>query len=419
MVRPGARRFAVIFVLASAVLVSLLWSCAQSSTARTAAEPSAERVVRAGRTAAPDDSRARLSRDDGRTALRWTLQGADQLREPDGSVLVSVEVPRSHAETRARAAARDIERRQTLELEPFEDATERLGVTFPPGPDDATVWRSFRLGPDAVERTAGAPLAVEIDVDGDLGSFTRLLVGRPSTLRSRLVGAFDKPDNTDRRTIPPGTDYLGTQEAVQHIRIPAGVLGEGRAAFDAMVEFGDAPFAPERSNVDTVMVRTERIRVGETVPVRLVRFANRSREPIRVEGPKGEALYTITATLSQSARSGGFVTISPDGTYRSTTSLYPVLSIQEVDERGRAVGEPTVIDTGRREVPGFPFYLSSDGGRWTAEAPPGRLVDGPDGVAQGFFYDNGQVNSFFHSNGPEPGVLAACKKASAEVLAAR
>jgi hypothetical protein len=106
------------------------------------------------------------------------------------------------------------------------------------------------------------------------------------------------------------------------------------------------------------------------------------------------------------------VTILSDGTYQSTTSLTPVFHFQQVID-GRPVGEPRSVDTAETPVAGFPFYLASEGGRWAEQAPEGRLVTGD---SSNFFYDNGAINSFLHSNGRGPGVLAACKKASAALL---
>jgi len=182
-------------------------------------------------------------------------------------------------------------------------------------------------------------------------------------------------------------------------------------AFDEMVDFGDAPFEPAKSNVDTVMLRLRPVQVGETTPVRLLRFANRSKNPIRIKSKSGDLFFIVTARLSPNARSGGFITILPDGSYSSTTSLTPLLEFQRV-ENGNPVGTPIFVDTAVTPVIGFPFYLASDGGKWVAQAPKGRVKNA---MTSNFFYNNGSENAFIHSNGPGPGVLGKCSKASATI----
>ncbi|MGK7887578.1 MAG: hypothetical protein AB4057_23485 [Crocosphaera sp.] len=158
------------------------------------------------------------------------------------------------------------------------------------------------------------------------------------------------------------------------------------------------------------MVRTRDVSINGTTPVRLIRFANETKKPIKIKSNSGDLYYKITARLSPNAESGGFITFLADGTYKSTTSLYPVLEFQRMTEDNTEIGEPIVVDTAFTPVPGFPFYLASEGGKWTENAPSGRLVTA---MSSNFNYNNGEVNTFIHSNGPSLAVPAACKKASA------
>lgn len=353
---------------------------------------------------------ARLVATESGARIQGRLVDLQKAITPDLGLLISVELPKTAADATVVAALRATESGSWTEIEGFAEAVQRLEVTFPPGPDDGTIWRSFLLSSHEAIALAKHEAEFRFDIRDLRGvDFTRILIGRPSTPGSQLVGAFpDSPTAGKGSRIRMGVDYLGTERALQHIRIPANTLAPGTQAFDAMVDFVEAPFDPKRSNIDTIMVRSRDIRVGETVPVRLVRFANKTREPLRIRGPEGELYFEVTATLSPNAYSGGFVSILPDGTYESSTSLTPVFHFQQLID-GQPVGEPRDIDTADIPVPGFPFYLASQGGRWSEEPPAGRLVTRQN---SNFFYDNGTVNDFLHSNGVQPGVLAACKKAS-------
>ncbi|MEM7482610.1 MAG: hypothetical protein AAF481_15645 [Acidobacteriota bacterium] len=352
---------------------------------------------------------AKLVSDGGRLAVDGPLARVRSALHPKHGLVISLELPRGEELGAAGVVVEGSESEEPVSLVALENATERLATTFPPGPDNGTIWRTFQLPLSAASDLEGARFRATAELSRDL-DFTRVLVGVPSTPGSYIVGAFaDEPLLRDPRTIAAGVDYLGTDEAIQHLRIPAGALLPGTKAFDGMVSFTEAPFDGDRFNVDTLMMRPEGIRVGDTVPVRLLRFANRTVEPIRIASGDGDLFFEITATLSPNAYSGGFITILPDGTYRSTTSLTPVMSFQRVVE-GDPVGQPIVVDSAKVPVSGFPFYLASDGGRWREEPPSGRLVTTE---TSNFFYDNGPINQFFHSNGLGDGVLAACKKKSA------
>lgn len=336
-------------------------------------------------------------------------------RQSDGQILVSVEVPVEAGAMQPEVyampfspAGRAVKNGARSSLA----AASISGVTFPPGPDNATIWKTFTLDASATSKLEGGPVEFRIVMAANI-PFTRILLGRPSTIGSRVIGAFPEQPPGRGKYIEPGMDYLGTASAAQHFRIPAGALAPGTEAFDSMVEFGDAPFEPQRSNIDTMMLRTARILPGQTTPVRLLRFANRSKKPIRIKGPNGDMEFAVTATLSLNAESGGFMTILPDGRYQSTTSLYPVLEFQRLNA-GSPVGEPIAIDTALVPVPGFPFYLASKGGRWAEAAPVGRSILP---MNSNFFYDNGPANNFIHSNGPGgSSPLGACAKSTAAMF---
>ncbi len=318
---------------------------------------------------------------------------------------VSVEVPQT-------VSADDVE--ASYQTPGGATALERFSMKgLPPGPDSATTWVSFAL-PQILE-TDKSEIRFRVKSPGIL-SFARVLLGDPAKPTSRIIGAFGRIPYKNALTIHAGEDLLGTLSAVQHVRFPAGFLGMDTEAFDEMVEFGEAPFQPGVNNVDTVMIRLTDVAVGGTVPVHLLKFQNRSVNPITVQSARGPLQFEITARLSPNAISGGFVTINADGTYQSSTSLYPVFEFQRLDEAGRPSGAPIVVDTALRSIPGFPFYLASKGGRWSQTPPPGRLVTP---ASSNFFYDNGETNIFVHSNGPVEKIsgevqLAACAKLSAQ-----
>jgi hypothetical protein len=326
------------------------------------------------------------------------LNVAQYIVEFDGGITVSLEVPRGVDRARASVTT-PTETRSLYQIKQRD--------MMPPGPDDATTWLSFRLSkPDT---TALHVFKFEVDSPKPF-SFTRILLGQPSKPNSRIIGAsgpFIPPKNAT--VIKAGEDLLGTHEARQFIRFPPGFLGTGVEGFEGLVAFGEDPFQPGVNNVDTVMVRLEDVLVGGTVPVRLLRFQNRTRKPITVQSTTGPQQFEMRASLSPNAVSGGFVTINADGTYQSSTALYPVFTIQRVD-KGRPIGNPFVIDTALVAVPGFPFYLASKGGKWTDQPPAGRMVTP---ASSNFFYNNGETNTFEHSNGGHL-KTAACLKASAE-----
>ena len=363
---------------------------------------------------------ARIAAEGAGSTLALVVPDMDRYRLPDGRLLISVELPKSMGRPEIQPmlrsfsfAARHATDRgldvpmQRLDVRDFQ-------VNFPPGPDTATTWHVFALPRSAQLSDDPVEVLLRLGVPVDRVDFARVLLGLPSTPNSRVLGAFSAAGRrATERVVEAGEDYLGTVAAMQHIRIPAGVLRQDAEAFDGMVEFTEAPFDSTRSNVDTEMLRTRRVSVGGTVPVRLVRFANRSLHPIRVASRSGDTLlYSITARLSPNAESGGFITIRPDGSYASTTTLFPVLEIQQVSAAGEPVGTPVIIDTALTPVPGFPFYLASNGGQWLSRPPEGRLVTAE---SSNFFYAK-DMNQFFHSNGPGPGILGKCTKSSGFAL---
>ncbi|MDY7015104.1 MAG: hypothetical protein SVX43_16215 [Cyanobacteriota bacterium] len=385
---------------------------------------------------------AKISATNGKPKISLSLLQPEQYLEPDGKLLVSVEVPKKVSDLPVKAIAFPfISRPQAIgqmlavgsEVRPVNDArrfadpdaiapvllkpiefpVRSLGVTFPPGPDNETTWKTFVLELSQNPKLLQGPIQLALfpKLRGSL-TFTRILIGKPSTPRSTILGAFS-PSSPIRPTLTPtiraGVDYLGTIAAKQHIRIPANTLAPNTEAFDEMVVFGDAPFDPKHSNVDTVMVRSRDVSVGGTTPVRLIRFANKTKQPIAIKSNAGELYYEILARLSPNAKSEGFITILPDGTYKSTTSLYPVLEFQQVTKEGKALGDPISVDTALTPIPGFPFYLSSQGGKWATRPPQNRLVTA---MSSNFYYNNGEANAFIHSNGLGVGVTSGCSKAS-------
>ncbi|MCP3958170.1 MAG: hypothetical protein GY719_09995 [bacterium] len=314
----------------------------------------------------------------------------------DGGITVSIEVPRG------------VERAQATVTTPTGTRTLnqiKQRATMPPGPDDTTTWLTYIVA----SPEAGFPHTFRFEVRSNTPfDFTRILLGQPSTPTSRIIGASSFVPRKGAMVIKAGEDLLGTRSARQFIQFPAGFLGIGVEAFSGMVEFGEDPFMPDVNNVDTVMLRLHDVAVGGTVPVRLLRFQNRTLEPLTVQSATGPQHFQIRASLSPNAVSEGFVTINADGSYRSSTSLYPLFEIQRVDDGGSPVGSPVVIDTALMAVPGFPFYLASSGGQWTDQAPEGRLVTPG---SSNFFYNNGDSNLFNHSNGRV--LRGSCDKSSA------
>ena len=295
---------------------------------------------------------------------------------------------------------------------------EALDVTFPPGPDNATDWKVFSLDLGRNSRFSSSKVTATIKMPDDTSTnFTRIIIGKPAANNSNLIGAFhaDARSLENGKIIKAGTDLLGTKSAKQYMRFPANIFGKGSKEFAQVVEFKEVPFGPETSNADTEMIRTKDVTPGGTTPIKLVKFANTTVNPITVETSEGPILVTITARLSSNAKSNGFITIGEDGSYQSTTTLFPIFTIQQVDKNSRAVNEPIIIDTAITQIPGYPFYLASNGGKWSEGVPEGRLITNS---TSNFFYNNGEVNNFIHSNGPGVGVLAACAKASVNNAAA-
>jgi len=141
---------------------------------------------------------------------------------------------------------------------------------------------------------------------------------------------------------------------------------------------------------------------------------------VSVEVPRDLPDGAVRASVAVEKESGGFVTIRPNGTYQSSMRLVPIFGFQQVDQAGNPIGEPIVVDTGKVDIPGFPFWLASDGGRWTDKAPSGRLVTP---ASSNFFYDTAVYNRFIHSNGPpaekaddgtSQQLLGGCLKLNAE-----
>lgn len=371
-----------------------------------------------GRPTLVSGAEARIQASPGLTTISFAIAQPGAHLGPDGTLLVSVEVPKQEADRSARCmasplASKQSEARGTVEHVQLQQI-RITDVVFPPGPDNATSWRTFSLSSKDCKRLLHRPIRIEAQLEAiEPVAFTRVMLGRPSTLYSRILGAF--APRRERRTgdvITPGVDLLGTQTAAQRFRIPANTLAPETEAFDELVDFGDAPFNPKQNNVDTVTYRPDPICVGGTGAVRITSFANQTKSPIRIKSTNGDLFFEVTATLSPSAESTGFMTILPDGTYKTTTALYPLLQFQRVAD-GRPAGTPIVVDTAVTPVPGFPFYLASDGGRWTRTAREGRLVTPG---SSNFFYGNGPVNDFIHSNGVGPGgelASGSCKKASA------
>ncbi len=393
-----------------------------ASTALAVLAVSAGAGVKSQTTVAPIDA-AFLSGDEahirngvGQSEVEFLIVQPERYSDGAGQLLVSVEVPRRAKITRSTATSAFWSTKfdgatyndsAAVEFKPF----EIVGINMPPGPNDDTKWLTFARNVKDLGAYTQGPLVVRIPIATDtVLNFARVLIGHPSTPRSVIIGAFAPATVSRQQLVSPGVDYLGTVTARQHFRIPANALAPNTDAFDEMVDFGDAPFEPDKNNIDTVMLRARAIHAGETTPVRLLRFANRSKNPIRIHSKSGDLLYVITARLSPNARSGGFITILPDGTYRSTTTLTPILEFQRVED-GKPVDIPIVIDTAITPVVGFPFYLASSGGRWVSRAPVGRLTNA---MTSGFFYNNGAQNAFIHSNGPSLGIVGKCAKASAQ-----
>ena len=368
-----------------------------------------------------DPQKAVLTETDGTTQITFHLMKPSEHLEPDGSLLVSVEVDKLEAGSPVGVTAKraGLGRQAKLRepatvhaLEPLPSPVETLNRNFPPGPNLATLWKAFVLSPIGDPDLFDGPIELTIDLElEETIRFTRVLVGAPSTHRALMIGAFADGTPVDGTTtvIYSGVDYLGTHWAYQRLQIPEGTLGPGTHAFDDMVYFQEVLLNPGVNNVDTVMLRTEDVPVGGTTPVVLLDFANETVAPIVVGSDFGDQEYHITARLSPTVTSGGFVTINADGTYESSTSLSPELTLQRIED-GAPVGSPIVIDTGVTPLPGYPVYLTSVGGEWTETPPPGRYTDSE---TSNFFYNNGDSNIFQHSNGPGPGILAKCDKASA------
>ncbi len=329
-------------------------------------------------------------------------------------ILVSVELAKEITKTGIEATVKPFIAEGKVATEEFapravtkvSNPYDEIKSTLPPNPNEGKVWHVFRL--ELPPHLLLSPFQVIVTVPQAGIKFARILLGQPSTLRSNIIGAFSPaaPRKDNAVVIKAGEDYLGTTFARQRIRLPAGAFGAGSEAFDEIVEFGELRLDPKRlSNADTIMIRMRDISAGETTPLRLVAFANKSTKPITIRTPKGNIELEITSTLSPNAVSSGFITLNEDGSYESSTCLYPVLSLQPV-AAGIPQGEPMVIDTALTQVPSFPFYLASDGGRWAPKKPAGRLETLK---SSNFFNDNGTASKFNHSNGKGT-VIGKCAK---------
>ena len=355
--------------------------------------------------------------DSGSAISVWILQPGRYVI--DGKkMFASIELPKqSSAETVAASlspfVASTKKAQLTADYAPVnltrsDSPQEDIENNLPPNPNAAKTWHVFTL--DVPPHHLQSPLKLTFTSPTKGLRFSRILLGRPSTLRSDIIGAFAPRIEKSEKdgVIMVGEDYLGTSQARQRIRIPAGAFGEGSEAFDEVVDFGELPIDKQRlSRADTVMVRTRDIVPGETTPIRIVAFGNRALKPIHIK-TKGEGLdLLLTSTLSPHAVSSGFITLKEDGTYESTSCLYPVLTLQPVVD-GVPVGTPVVLDTALTQVPGFPFYLGSDGGRWSSEKPERRLETLK---TSNFFNANGEASKFNHSNG-KGDVIGKCVKDS-------
>jgi hypothetical protein len=249
------------------------------------------------------------------------------LADADGVLPISVEVPIAVPDDAMRAfSAVKAASGQARLLEP------RSLDRYPPGPDGETRWVTFDVAADAeqiqFEITSPTPF-----------TFARIVVGNPFSPHSKLLGAFSEANNlalakSEDDIILSGEDMLGTIEAVQRVRFPAGFLDPDTEAFDQMVSFGPGAFLPDDNNVDTIMIRTKSIPVGGTTPVLLLKFSNRSVRPITVRRSTGKPLhFEVKAGNSPNVESSGFITIRPNGTYQSTMRLVPVFSFQQVQVR--------------------------------------------------------------------------------------
>ncbi len=355
---------------------------------------------------------ALISRNNDKQSIRFSIDQPSK-HSDNGILYISVEHLKNNPVDKMEcflSVLKNNNRKDAISLKTIEK--EALNVTFPPGPDESTNWKVFTLNLASNSEFLSNKIAVSIEgVEGAPFNFTRIIIGKPATINSKLIGAFhpDARSLVNGNVIKAGTDLLGTKSASQYMRLPADIFGNGSKSFAGMVEFKETPFGNQTTNADTEMVRTQNITPGGTTPIKLVNFINTTLKPISVETDKGPILVTITARLSPSVESNGFITVNNDGSYQSTTMLFPVLTLQQVDSNGKAINDPVIIDTAVTQIPGYPFYLASNGGKWTEGAPSGRLVLNN---SSNFFYDNGEVNNFIHSNGPGIGVLGACAKAS-------
>lgn len=108
--------------------------------------------------------------------------------------------------------------------------------------------------------------------------------------------AFDVPAGVD---IARGFDFLTTDVAFQHIKVPATLLGPGMEPFDEVVKFHGTPLSNQTGNAETIMERLEDVHFGSTVRTQLVGFGNVSAKPITLRGSgtmAGE--YQIYVTLA-------------------------------------------------------------------------------------------------------------------------
>lgn len=402
----------MIFLKSVKLIVVLCLTCFTFAV-ETAAQKALNQLFLSGDEAAIENSKSS-------SVITLLVIQPERFVDANGQMLISVEIPKRFEKVKSdlktfQWTPQISEKSRITPLAVSAKATELRGVTMPPGPNQETAWQTFSVDLKDAHNYTNGPVYVLIPLENASNlTFARVLLGKPSTNRSKMIGAFAPSDNKLKKgkMIESGVDYLGTETAAQHFRIPANSLAPDTEAFDELVEFGDLPFEPEKNNIDTVMLRLRNIHPGETTPIRLLRFANRSKKPIAIKSKNGNLLFVITSRLSPNAESGGFITLLADGTYRSSTSLTPILEFQRVDESGKKLGDPIVVDTAVTPIPGFPFYLASNGGKWVSTPPAGRFTND---MTSNFFYNNGSVNNFIHSNGIGPGGLGKCAKATAMI----
>lgn len=367
-----------------------------------------------------DAERGKIVRKGSRHVVAIDMPEPGKYVDRAGRLLVSLELPKTIRKDKtqlsvspfASAQNRSLVAKNTISAKRIEIVPQESQSTFPPGSDDATHWVTISV-PTKSLNSLTPIFHVEFEFTSEKPiEFTRVLLGSPQTLNSRIVGVFGASRKKMRGlpVIKAGMDYLGTKEAVIRFIIPANTLGVGTEAFDEMIEFKETPLQPDVSTTDTLLVRLRDVHPGETTPFRILAFSNTSLKPIKIKSPQGDMYFSISASKSPNAESDGFISIYADGTYKSAAVLFPLLKFQRV-EGGKPVGDPIIIDTARTPIPGFPLYLASNGGKWQRTAPKGRFAPA---TTSNYFYVNHE-NSFLSSSGPSFDTLGKCAKTAAEL----